>query len=387
MDRDGGEPLSRHGNSGHGQARRCGAIRLACAAVTLWFLGAAGALPALAEPAFAVRTGYRCSQCHMNRTGGGLRTSFGSIYAQTVLPRRLLRWREGGNLLPANPDARFAFGGDARFQYVGVRPESGESSSSFEIAEANLYGEARLVPGRLSLYLDAEVGPGGASARELFALFALRKGNSYVKVGKFLPPYGWRLPDDAAFIRQFSGFAYSTPDIGVEFGVEPGKWSFHLAAINGAGASGGNRPNQLTLLTVRRWKKARVGISASNNNAGEFTTTHAGLLAGLNFGRLALLAEGDWVQSSQAAGTDRRWLGFLEADVLVMRGLNIKIAHDWIDPDLDVSTDGRVRDSLGVEYIPYPFIQLRSFVRRRDGPPQVPASRDKQVDFEVHIFF
>ena len=67
-------------------SRSIGWIRLA---LTFWLLGCAGALPVCAEPAFAVRTGYRCSQCHMNRTGGGLRTSFGSIYSQTILPRRL----------------------------------------------------------------------------------------------------------------------------------------------------------------------------------------------------------------------------------------------------------------------------------------------------------
>ena len=341
-----------------------------------------------AEPAFAVRTGYRCAQCHVNRTGGGGRTSFGSIYTQTILPHRLLRWREGGNLLPANPDARFGFGGDARFQYLGVTPRGGETSSSFEVAEANLYAEVRLVPRRLSLYLDEEVGPGGASARELFGLFGPRKWNGYVKFGKFLPPFGWRLPDDAAFIRQFTGFSYSAPDIGVEFGVEPGKWSVHVAVVNGAGGGSDNdRSKKFTLLTTRRLKNARVGLSASNNITGGVTITHAGLLGGLSVGRLTLLAEADWVESSQRTGTDTRWLGFFEADVLVTRGLNLKYTHDWIDPDRDVSTDARVRDSLGLEYTPYPFVQLRWFARRRDGPPQEPGSRSKQVEFEVHIFF
>jgi hypothetical protein len=324
----------------------------------------------------------------MNRTGGGIRTSFGSIYTQTILPTRLLRWRDGGNLLPANPDARFAFGANVRAQYLNVTSEDREDISSFEIPEANLYGELRLAPGRLSLYLDQKVGPSGASARELFGLLSWRKGRAYLKVGKFLPPFGWRLPDDAAFIRQFSGFTYINPDIGVEFGAEPGKWSIHLAAVNGSGGgSDDDRSKKLTLLTVRRFDRWRVGVSGANNIDDDATTTYAGLLGGANFGRLALLAEGDWVESSQGNQVTRRLLGLIEADVLVTRGLNIKLARDWIDPDRDVRTDDRTRDSLGLEFIPYPFLQLRWFVRRLDGPPQVAGSRDTQVDFEVHVFF
>src|SRR5207249_7302271 len=42
-----------------------------------------------------------------------------------------------------------------------------------------------------------------------------------------------------------------------------------------------------------------------------------------------------------------RLIGFAEADLLVTRGLDIKFTHDWTDPDTRVSTDSRVRDSLG----------------------------------------
>ena len=69
---------------------------VARSALTVIVLGAGllGAIaPAPAEPAFAVRTGYRCSQCHVNRSGGGMRTAFGSLYTQTILPARLLEWR------------------------------------------------------------------------------------------------------------------------------------------------------------------------------------------------------------------------------------------------------------------------------------------------------
>ena len=364
-------------------------IRAALVALSL-----TAAAPALAEPAIAVRTGYRCSQCHLNRTGGGMRTPFGSVYSQTVLPRNLLRWRAEGNLLPADPDARFAVGGDVRFQALSVTRPGLDDTFSFEIPEANVYLEGRVLPEWVSIYLDGKVGPGGAAAREVFALLSLEKWNGYVKAGKFLPPFGWRLPDDQAFIRQASGFTYSAPDTGIEVGLEPGRWTFHLAAVNGASGGGDqDRAKQISFLGARRFENSRVGLSASNNISDGVRTTQAGLLGGLALGRLALLAEADWAQAHQRNATtgereiSERLVGFLEADLLITRGLALKLAHDWIDPSRDVRTDARARDSLGVEYVPYPFVQLRLFVRRSDGPPQVRDSRNVQTDFELHVFF
>lgn len=363
-------------------------------AILLATLSLACATEALAEPALAMRTGYRCSQCHLNRTGGGMRTPFGSLYSQTVLPRRLLRWRDENNLLPADPDARFAVGGDARFQALSVVRPDLEDTFSFEIPEANLYLEGRLLPEWLSVYLDGEVGPGGAAARELFAIVSLNKWDGYVKMGKFLPPFGWRLPDDQAYIRQFTGFTYSAPDTGIEVGIEPGRWSLHLAAVNGSSGGGDeDRAKQFSFLGVRRFQSSRIGLSASNNISGGVRTTLAGLVGGVNLGRLSLLAEADWGESRQHDATTgepespERLLGFLEADLLITRGLTLKYTHDWMDPARDVETDARARDSLGVEFIPYPFIQLRMFVRRADGPPQVRDAQYVQTDLELHIFF
>jgi hypothetical protein len=350
-------------------------------------LALTGARQAMAEPAFAVRSGYRCSQCHVNRTGGGMRTPFGSLYAQTVLPAHLLRLREDRNLLPADPDALFAVGADARFQVLSVDRPDTESTLSTEVTEANLYGEARLLPGRLSLYLDVQAGPGGSSAREVFGVFSWKRGNGYLKAGKILPPFGFRLPDDAVYIRQFTGFTYSAPDTGVEIGWEPGRLSVHLAAVNGAsGGAEEDRSKQFSLLMVQRIGKGRIGVSASNNISGGARTTQAGMLGAINLGRVAVLAEGDWRETRQD-GIKTRLVGFLEADLLLTRGLNLKLAHDWTDPDRDVRTDARARDSLGLEWVPYPFVQLRLFARRTDGPPQVPGARGRQFELEAHVFF
>jgi hypothetical protein len=109
----------------------------------------------------------------------------------------------------------------------------------------------------------------------------------------------------------------------------------------------------------------------------------------LNFGRFSLLAEYDARKTNVDAPEDdlRFVASFVEADVLIVRGLNLKYVHDWKDPNRSVPTDRQQRDSLGVEYIPYPFVQLRLFLRRGDGPPQVAGATDSQAEVEAHFFF
>jgi hypothetical protein len=290
-------------------------------------LAAAGLLAAnqaRAEPAIAVRTGYRCSQCHVNVSGGGMRTPFGSLYTQLVMPASTFRWRDEGNLLPANPDARFAVGSDLRARYLESRSDELPDSSTAEVSNANLYLLGRLLPGRLSVYLDETVAPGGASAREAFGLFsfAQSKWRGHVKAGKFLPAYGWRLPDDAAFIRQNTGFSYESPDTGIEAGIEPSRWSLVAALTNGAGGDvDDDRSKRSTLQVVRRFRDWRLGVHGSRNNRSGTKTEQAGALAGAGFG------------------------------------------------------------------VPLPFVQLRWFARSGDGPPQVAGSRDSSVELELHLFF
>jgi len=78
-----------------------------------------------------VRTGYKCVACHVNPTGGGKRTEFGSIYSQTAMAAERLDLRTG-KPVPAGasePESwtgrlsdQFAVGADLRAtsQYVAV---------------------------------------------------------------------------------------------------------------------------------------------------------------------------------------------------------------------------------------------------------------------------
>jgi len=117
----------------------------------LALLGAAGALLcstlAHAEPYLAVANGYKCSQCHVNPTGGGERTPFGNVFAQTVLPARHLD--TGTDVWTGQINRFISLGGDLRFDATAQSVPGTKTSNSFDFQQARVYLEASVIPDRL----------------------------------------------------------------------------------------------------------------------------------------------------------------------------------------------------------------------------------------------
>jgi len=211
-----------------------------------------------AEPYLAIREGYKCSFCHVNQTGGGKRTGVVSAHADEWLkyPKDLFSDFEARAPVTGQIVDGVSIGADFRGANITLFRDKPNAegrvrnntafrpadSNDFEISEASAYLEVNLIKDALTFYLDESFAPGSAFNRETFGLLTgFLPWNMYIKAGKFFPPYGFRLQDDAAFIRSRTGFNFTSPDTGVEVGLAPGNAFLSVAVTNGTGVSRGER--------------------------------------------------------------------------------------------------------------------------------------------------
>ena len=353
-----------------------------------------------AEPYLAVRTGAKCMVCHVNPTGGGKRTEFGSIYSQTAMAAERLDLRTG-QAVPAGasePESwtgklndHFAVGADlranatARFTPHTTPPQA----YAFDPIRAQTYLEIKPIADRLTIYLDERVSPGAATNRETYAMLWFANRSAYVKAGRMFVPFGLRIEDDSAFIRQVTGTSFNSSDDGVEGGLELGPWSAQVSVTNGAG--GGTETNRGKLISSLFsfvqpvW---RVGLSASTNFNGAADRRMQSIFAGLRTGRIAWLASGIYsTEDGTTTGRLKQWATLVEANYEAAKGHNLKLTYEYYDPNADVKEDQRERYSAVWEYVPFQFTQFRLGARKGNGIPQNNAQNATELFLQWHAFF
>jgi hypothetical protein len=352
-------------------------------AASIAFLG-----EAKAEPYLAVASGFKCVQCHTNPAGGGKRNAFGTAYAQTELARQVVS-KGGAAAWTGEVNPWIAVGANLRtgLDYVDT-PNSESETSGFDVSRATVYAELRAIPSLLTLYVDEQVAPGGTLNREAYALLTPSNGKFTIKAGKFFLPFGWRLQDDTAFVRQVPGINFDTPDNGVEFGLELPKWSAQVAMSNGtAGGADVDTGKQVSAIASYVRPRWRIGASANTNNADLGDRDMYGVFAGLRTGPISWLAEFDVVTDDLAAGDRDREVSLLEGNWRLAKGHNLKLSYEWQDPDDATDEDELERYSLVWEHSPMQFLQARIGWRAYNGVPEVPASNRDELFAELHVYF
>lgn len=347
---------------------------------------ALGASLASAEPYIAVRTGLKCSACHVNGTGGGKRTEYANAYSQYKLLMAT----------PLNDSQAYSFdpklnksvslGANFRVEQAHTTDYAygtGKAKSTDEpvIRESNLYVHIELVKDFLSAYVDETVGSTVAN-REFYGT-VMPAPRTWFKFGNMLLPYGYRLMDDRAFVREKTNYTYNRTGLGYEAGWEPGPFSF-VANLTGDNVSAvGSVVLQRTPIvrTVRLGGSYGGGIRKADRGKKQVY----GAFGGFALGMFTVLAERDYIQDD----TLHSVADYAELDFLPVQGANFKLTGEFLWPDTRVprAQNGRVRTAIGFEPFLTQFLQLGLYYRRNEWIPQNLAANQDEIFGRLHVFF
>jgi hypothetical protein len=360
-------------------------LRIRILALGLLIAGALDLSPAGAEPYLAVQTGYKCNVCHVNPTGGGLRSDFGAIFAKTLLPADTL-----GDQLDAwtgKLTERIRVGGDLRADWSSSSAPNTPRTQQFALEQFRAYADLAIIPEKLGIYVDEQIAPNGSQNMEAYVRYGSTNQGLYLKGGQFYLPFGWRLQDQTAFVREASGISMTTPDKGLEIGYELPSWSLQLDLTNGAANASAGSGHQVTAQAVYVKPFWRVGLAATAEQSDVGNRRVAGLFAGVRTGPIAWLGEADVIHDDSFPGGRTLAAGLIEGDWRLRQGHNLKFTAEYLDPDRAVREDQQVRYSCVYEYTPIPFLQFRAGYRRYRGIPQSNTENQHTTFLELHGYF
>lgn len=343
----------------------------------------------LAEPYIALREGLKCSTCHVNRTGGGMRNGYGALFSQTEIMPLFEEMSEAA--LDFSPDLgpSVTIGADFIAANETVDASGGaDRQNTFAVQSGNVYVNARLLPGRMSLYFDEILAPGGAANREALLLLEGLPGSGYAKIGRMLLPYGIRMWDDDAFVRRVTGFNYDNQDLGVEVGFEPGPLSLAVAVTNGTQGGRDNDAGKQVSSVLTWWHSAVTagGSFAYNNPPGGDRLVY-GPFASINVGPITLTGEADWIAETSAGVSNDQFVAFTSVDVWLRQAINVRLAFDYHDPYDAIEEDERSRVTLGVDAFLTPFLTGSVAYHLRDSIPQDAAGNRNGMVVSLHAHF
>jgi hypothetical protein len=340
---------------------------------------------ACAEPYLAVQQGMQCSSCHSHPGGGGKRSVYGNVFAQSELAARRIG---DGEVWTGELTKWLSIGADLRASFENVDIPNRNDTSDLDIDRGTIYVEATIIPGRLSVYVDQQVASNGIENREAYIRLNSKNTKWFVTAGQFYLPYGLRLQDDTAFVRLATGINFANSDRGLQGGYNSGAWSTIASVTDNSGGGRNSSGDQVSLVSSYVQARWRAGVSVNINDDDAGDRAMFGLFGGLKTGPIAWLAEVDRISDDVAPGvTTDAIAALLEANWAITAGHNLKISYDYLDPDDSIDEDHQVRYSLIWEHSPIQFLQARVGYRLYDGIPQVEAQNRRVFFAELHGFF
>jgi hypothetical protein len=386
---------------------------------------------AQAEPRFAARFGFPCSACHVNPSGGGLRTA----YARDVFEKQQLTLAPGNDgvaSLDFDPRVsdRFTFGGDFRLAMIAQPNRNpNDPPASAQTLYIKTPTKFTFFPMQVDFYAGAEISRhvtlstdvGANGSFEAFGLIHSLPLGMYLKAGYFIPPFGTKLPNHTAAMRQPIGFQPTGKDAGIELGfVQP--WLDAQVAIQngelGSPLDQSFRPAvsaRLALIHDFGAFKATAGpsfrfnpfdVESTDAQGVKHTLTSNELQRGgflwLNVGRLTYIGEIDehikddatQLNAQNRATRSGQLVSYNEVMLLLARGVDAGFTWEYMDRDIYASGDALHRFGFQGSIFPSTFTEIQAFVRFYKPvfrpTPDAPR-REEQGKWEIiaflHLFF
>ncbi|MFQ5456504.1 MAG: hypothetical protein ACE5EA_09955 [Nitrospirota bacterium] len=345
-------------------------------------------------PWYARKCSLNCAVCHVNPTGGGMRTAVGNYFASYRIPVFTL---EEGKTEPLFKEFKeemrlskfIKFGGDLRFAYIYSEQESNSRfKSAFFPMQADIYVNFAPSDHLLFNYMQGLQGN-----KEVFGLVHdLYPANIYFKFGKFIPPYGLKIDDHTAFIREKLGLGLNSADSadsGVETGFSTFLYFLNMAIFNGSGNSlaDDNRAKAFSGTGGIRARYASIGLSYYNNDSLNTRKVYYGAYSTLHYWRFTWLGEYDLIDitTDKSIGNETKGKVFYgELDYSLYKGIFLKVKYDFYDPDRTVNEDHIDRISYGIDLYPYPNTEISLLQRTNRETPEI---NNDQILLLIHLFF
>jgi hypothetical protein len=366
------------------------------AAVILGALAVLTALPAVragAVPRYSVRYEQNCMLCHVNPTGGGMRSSYA---VQDLLPKELAmtpRKPEAFALLDAHLNKFVSIGADFRNQLMLFSESSPNASQQgFFPMQGDVHLTFQL-DGKYLLYFKRGI----SATSEFYYLGHLLPWDGYVKGGRFVPVYGWKFDDHTMFVRHYEGFEPPANfDAGVELGVAPKFGELQVAVVNGnrGGTFDNDRRLAVSGLASVRYRLGPLamttGVTAYTHPGIDTDYNSGGLFGAFNVGNLTWVGQADRVRTEgvrtvPVGGT----VSSQELSWLVRQGVEALVTYDFYDPNRELKTGSVSRFGVGFKLTPAPFLAAQAMYRTTDvDPGRDFAGRDAdEAVFQLHLFY
>lgn len=354
-------------------------------------------------PRFAAYTGDKCGDCHVNPSGGSMRTEWGTKYAEQDLQMDMFRKLSAKMEFSPKLTKNISIGGDVRIAHSDNDNKISTAANKFLAMEGNIYINAKINE-KLSVFVSSGLQSVEAPVKnEFYGLLSnISPAKIYFQAGKFSPTFGIRIPDHRAYQRLYLLNTPYDADAGLLLGISPGDFNMNLAVFNGLSVDFFDTDlNKMFVASADytfHFSEDRIhlnlGTSFYNNPFRKADPDGVKMDANQKsfngftkigfFDRVAVLGEVDFIENQETGIFRRGMYNFGELSIRVAKGVELRGQYEMRDKDRDVVDDEVKRISAGFALFPMQGMEVESMIRFVTETPQV-DNNEYQVMF--HFYF